>query len=62
MLFYAYKYVAGLCILFAAFALLAWAPHTLVSAVGSGILVAVFWQQCGWLAHDFAHHQVFKNR
>ena len=25
-------------------------------------LVALFWQQCGWLAHDFAHHQVFKNR
>lgn len=25
-------------------------------------LMAVFWQQCGWLAHDFLHHQVFKNR
>lgn len=25
-------------------------------------LVALFWQQCGWLAHDFGHHQVFKNR
>lgn len=25
-------------------------------------IVALFWQQCGWLAHDFAHHQVFKNR
>lgn len=21
-------------------------------------LMAVFWQQCGWLAHDFLHHQV----
>ncbi|CAM9417760.1 unnamed protein product [Choristocarpus tenellus] len=26
------------------------------------VLMAVFWQQCGWLAHDFLHHQVFKNR
>jgi acyl-lipid Delta6-acetylenase / acyl-lipid (9-3)-desaturase len=26
------------------------------------LLVAVFWQQCGWLAHDFAHHQVFASR
>ncbi|CAM9921658.1 unnamed protein product, partial [Discosporangium mesarthrocarpum] len=25
-------------------------------------LMALFWQQCGWLAHDFLHHQVFKNR
>lgn len=25
-------------------------------------LMAVFWQQCGWLAHDFLHHQVFKAR
>jgi len=26
------------------------------------VLLALFWQQCGWLAHDFLHHQVFKNR
>ncbi|CAN0395297.1 unnamed protein product [Ascophyllum nodosum] len=26
------------------------------------LLMAVFWQQCGWLAHDFLHHQVFKYR
>ena len=23
---------------------------------------ALCWQQCGWLAHDFLHHQVFANR
>ncbi|KAJ3413499.1 hypothetical protein HDV05_007882 [Chytridiales sp. JEL 0842] len=28
----------------------------------SGFLMALFWQQCGWLAHDFLHHQVFENR
>jgi fatty acid desaturase len=26
------------------------------------IILGLFWQQCGWLAHDFLHHQVFKNR
>merc|ERR1711990_888578 len=26
------------------------------------VLLALFWQQCGWLAHDFLHHQVFKQR
>lgn len=22
------------------------------------LLMALFWQQCGWLAHDYLHHQV----
>lgn len=22
------------------------------------VIMALFWQQCGWLAHDFLHHQV----
>jgi len=26
------------------------------------VILGLFWQQCGWLAHDFLHHQVFKNR
>lgn len=28
----------------------------------AAFLMALFWQQCGWLAHDFLHHQVFTNR
>lgn len=28
----------------------------------SGFVMALFWQQCGWLAHDFLHHQVFLHR
>jgi acyl-lipid Delta6-acetylenase / acyl-lipid (9-3)-desaturase len=24
--------------------------------------MGLFFQQCGWLAHDYLHHQVFKNR
>lgn len=27
-----------------------------------GLILGVFWQQAGWLAHDFLHHQVFENR
>jgi len=61
-LFYVYKYFSGLCILASAWAVLAWAPHTFVSAIVAALIVALFWEQCGWLAHDFAHHQVFKTR
>jgi len=28
----------------------------------SATLLGIGWQQAGWLGHDFAHHQVFKNR
>ena len=30
--------------------------------VASAALLALFWQQAGWLAHDFLHHQVFGAR
>ncbi|CAB3409513.1 unnamed protein product [Caenorhabditis bovis] len=28
----------------------------------AAILMGVAWQQLGWLVHEFAHHQLFKNR
>jgi len=28
----------------------------------AAIALAFFWQQCGWLSHDFLHHQVFHVR
>lgn len=28
----------------------------------SAFLLGLFFQQCGWLAHDFLHHQVFRKR
>jgi fatty acid desaturase len=28
----------------------------------SAVIIALFWQQCGWLSHDYMHHQVFDNR
>ena len=36
--------------------------RTTWGAVVAGLVMGVFFQQCGWLAHDFAHHQVFKTR
>ncbi|TPX60662.1 hypothetical protein PhCBS80983_g01612 [Powellomyces hirtus] len=37
-------------------------PDSILAVLTSGLLVAVFWQQCGWLAHDFCHRQVFQSR
>lgn len=34
----------------------------MTGAVIGGVLLALFWQQSEWLAHDFLHHQVFTNR
>jgi len=36
--------------------------QTYTGLVTAAFLMAVFWQQCGWLAHDFLHHQVFEVR
>ncbi|ORX58846.1 delta-6 fatty acid desaturase [Hesseltinella vesiculosa] len=33
-----------------------------VAVVMASCLMGLFWQQCGWLAHDFGHHQVFSHR
>ncbi|KAL3941810.1 MAG: hypothetical protein SGBAC_003890 [Bacillariaceae sp.] len=45
----------------AAMAMMAYSENTLVH-IASAMLMGLFFQQCGWLAHDFLHHQVFKNR
>ncbi|KAJ1555717.1 hypothetical protein HK405_014135 [Cladochytrium tenue] len=34
----------------------------MLAAVAAGLLMALFWQQCGWLAHDALHNQVFADR
>jgi delta8-fatty-acid desaturase len=28
----------------------------------SALFTALFWQQLGWLGHEYAHHQIFRNR
>jgi hypothetical protein len=32
--------------------------QSLAAHMTAALLVALFWQQCGWLSHDFLHHQV----
>jgi fatty acid desaturase len=45
----------------AAVAMVAYSDNALMH-VTSALLLGLFWQQCGWLAHDFLHHQVFQHR
>lgn len=33
-----------------------------LALTASAALMGLFWQQSGWHAHDYLHHQVFKNR
>ena len=60
-LYYAFKVVSNAAILAAAIAAIK-VLNGMTGAVIGGVLLALFWQQCGWLAHDFLHHQVFTNR
>ncbi|KAH9275105.1 hypothetical protein BASA83_002329 [Batrachochytrium salamandrivorans] len=61
-LFYAWKLVTNFSILATSLFLLALYSRNFVALVVSSSLLALFWQQSGWLAHDFLHHQVFKTR
>lgn len=38
------------------------APASPLAFLASCALMALFFQQSGWLSHDFCHNQVFKNR
>jgi len=60
-LYYAYKYASCLLMWYIAFWLLKSYEGTL-RVLAAGLLIALFWQQCGWIAHDTLHHQIFKKR
>lgn len=62
-LFYAYKVISTLAICAAGLSLLyAYGRTSTLAVVVSAFIVGIFWQQCGWLAHDFGHHQCFEDR
>ncbi|CAO3687825.1 unnamed protein product [Rhizopus stolonifer] len=62
-LFYAYKVLSTLAICIGGLSLLyAYGRTSTLAVVASAIAVGIFWQQCGWLAHDFGHHQCFEDR
>lgn len=59
--FYVYKCLSNMMLWAAGMALMyvsdqAWVHFT------AAFLIGLFFQQCGWLAHDFLHHQVFRKR
>ena len=59
--YYAYKVLSNMLLLGCAIFFAVVSDSFLVNMLGA-FFMALFWQQCGWLAHDFLHHQVFKNR
>jgi len=59
--FYAYKCTFNMCMWLTAVLMVAKSESMVVHAL-SALLLGLFWQQCGWLAHDFLHHQVFAYR
>lgn len=61
-LFYAYKIMSNVSICVTSAALALYAPTNPFVILIAAVLMGLFWQQCGWLAHDFLHHQVFNFR
>lgn len=55
-------YYAGKCASTAAICLASLVLLRLGRWVESGAVMGLFWQQSGWLSHDFVHHQVFVSR
>lgn len=60
-LYYAYKIATNSALLALSIYLATGFQSLAVNMVGA-VVLGLFWQQCGWLAHDFLHHQVFKRR
>jgi len=60
-LYYAYKMGTNLA-MWAASVAMVYYSHSFFVHMASAILLGLMWQQCGWLCHDFLHHQVFKTR
>ena len=59
--FYAYKCLSNMMLWAGAVAMVYFSDNTVVH-IGSALLLGLFFQQSGWLAHDFLHHQVFRQR
>lgn len=60
-LFYVYKCLSNMAIWATSCAMMYYSDSTVVH-IASALLMGLFFQQCGWLAHDFLHHQVFSKR
>lgn len=60
-IYYVWKVLSNFGILALSVACAVTTDSLLINVIGA-LLLGLFWQQSGWLAHDFLHHQVFKNR
>jgi acyl-lipid Delta6-acetylenase / acyl-lipid (9-3)-desaturase len=60
--YYVYKVLSNVAMLSTSVATLVSFPGSWPALLLSSLVMGLFWQQCGWLAHDFLHHQVFLNR
>jgi hypothetical protein len=56
--YYLYKTGSTFAILAVALAVLVRWHESMWGLIGSAFLLGLFWQQGGWLAHDYLHHQV----
>jgi len=59
--FYLYKCLSNMAIWGTSVAMV-WFSDSFAVHIASALLMGLFFQQCGWLAHDFLHHQVFSKR
>jgi len=59
--FYLYKTISTLA-LWASGIGMVYYSDSVAMHIASALTMGLLWQQCGWLAHDFLHHQVFKHR
>ncbi|KAF0720399.1 Aste57867_329 [Aphanomyces stellatus] len=58
--YYVYKTLSTLCIgLLAAW--ICFQTNNTAVLMGAAVILGLFYQQCGWLAHDYGHQQVFEN-
>ena len=60
--YYLWKLVSTTCLAVISFSILRYWGSDLAGVLISSVFMALFFQQSGWLAHDFCHHQVFKSR
>ena len=60
-IYYTFKVLSNLAILVASILCCTLSASLFYHIIGA-IILGLFWQQSGWLAHDFLHHQVFQTR
>ncbi|KAG9306600.1 hypothetical protein G9A89_004797 [Geosiphon pyriformis] len=60
--YYAMKVLSNIMIWAMSIWILANHGNTLFGVTFAATIMGLFWQQCGWLSHDFLHHQVFEDR